>query len=141
MAKKIEHIHWLDAPDLWMPYTPVIKATGGSTVYFAGVTAAPVYHHHPHRPGEFDNMPGDMEGQARAAVENLNKGLQAVNATVFDIVTASFYLTDFSDQPGFYTVWNEYLGDATPATTMVKVQQLATDPRCLIEINAIAVVD
>ncbi len=141
MARKIEHIHWPDAPDLWMPYTPAIKVTGGSTVYFAGVTAAPVYHHHPHRPEEFDHMPSDMEGQARAAVENLNRGLEAVGGTVFDIVTANFFLTDFSDQPGFYKVWSEYLGDATPATTMVKVQQLATDPRCLIEINAIAVVD
>ena len=54
MPKTIEHIHWPDAPDLWMPYAPAIKVTGGTTVYLAGVTAAPVYHHHPHRPEEFD---------------------------------------------------------------------------------------
>ena len=52
MTKNIEHVHWPDAPDLWMPYAPAIKVTGGTTVYFAGVTAAPVYHHHPHRPEE-----------------------------------------------------------------------------------------
>ena len=73
MAKTIEHIHWPDAPDLWMPYAPAIKVTGGSTIYCAGVTAAPVYHHHPHRPEEFDSMPDDMDGQARAALENLKK--------------------------------------------------------------------
>ncbi|MBT7856053.1 MAG: RidA family protein, partial [Nitrospinaceae bacterium] len=71
MSKHIEHIHWPDAPDMWMPYAPAIKVKGGTTVYFAGVTAAPVYHHHPHRPEEFDSMPGDMAGQARAALENL----------------------------------------------------------------------
>jgi hypothetical protein len=49
MPKTIEHIHWPDAPDLWMPYAPAIKVRGGTTVYLAGVTAAPVYHHHPHR--------------------------------------------------------------------------------------------
>ena len=54
MSKLIEHVHWPGAPDLWMPYAPAIKVTGGTTVYFAGVTAAPVYHHHPHRPEEFD---------------------------------------------------------------------------------------
>ena len=48
MTKTIEHIHWPDAPDLWMPYAPAIKDSGGTTVYLAGVTAAPVYHHHPH---------------------------------------------------------------------------------------------
>src|SRR5262249_16782641 len=63
MTKAIEHVHWPDAPDMWMPYAPAIKVRGGTTVYLAGVTAAPVYHHHPHRPEEFDAMPRDMEGQ------------------------------------------------------------------------------
>ncbi|MBX9773320.1 MAG: hypothetical protein K2Y71_02815 [Xanthobacteraceae bacterium] len=35
----------------------------------------------------------------------------------------------------------EYFHDAKPATTTVQVVRLATDPRCLIEINAVAVVD
>ena len=81
MPKNIEHVHWPDAPDLWMPYAPAIKVKGGTTVYLAGVTAAPVYHH-PHRPEEFDNMPRDMEGQARAALENLKCGLRAVGASL-----------------------------------------------------------
>jgi len=38
-------------------------------------------------------------------------------------------------------VWAEYFGGAKPATTTVQVVKLATDPRCLIEINAIAVID
>jgi hypothetical protein len=25
MRKTIEHVHWPDAPDLWMPYAPAIK--------------------------------------------------------------------------------------------------------------------
>ena len=25
MARTIEHVHWPDAPDLWMPYAPAIK--------------------------------------------------------------------------------------------------------------------
>ena len=45
MAKTIEHVHWPDAPDMWMPYAPAIKVRGGTTIYLAGVTAAPVYHH------------------------------------------------------------------------------------------------
>ena len=46
MPKTIEHVHWPDAPNLWMPYAPAIKVRGGTTIYLAGVTAAPVYHHH-----------------------------------------------------------------------------------------------
>lgn len=140
MTKVIEHIHWPDAPDMWMPYAPAIKVTGGTSVHLAGVTAAPVYHHHPHRPEEFDSMPDDMGGQTRAALENLKKGLDAVGATFDDIVSASRYVTEMEDQDSMNAVWAEYFGDAKPATTTVQVVRLATDPRCLIEINAVAVI-
>ena len=140
VSKQISHIHWPDAPDMWMPYAPAIVVSGGRTVYLAGVTAAPVYHHHPHRPEEFDAMPASMEGQARAALENLKRGLEAVGAGFGDIVTASRYVTDLSDQDALNRVWAEYFGDAKPATTTVQVVALATDPRCMVEINAVAVI-
>ena len=141
MPKIIEHVHWPDAPDMWMPYAPAIKVRGGTTVYLAGVTAAPVYHHHPHRPEEFDNMPKSMEGQARAALENLKRGLEAVGASFADVVEADRFVTDLTDQDALNRVWAEYFGDVKPATTTVQVVRLATDPRCLVEINAVAVVD
>lgn len=141
MSKQIEHMHWPDAPDMWMPYAPAIKVRGGATIYCAGVTAAPVYHHHPHRPEEFDAMPGDMEGQARAALENLKKGLAAAGASFADVVTADRFVTDMNQQDALNRVWAQYFGEAKPATTTVQVVRLATDPRCLIEINAIAVID
>ncbi len=140
MAKQIEHIHWPDAPDIWMPYAPAIKVTGGTTVYLAGVTAAPVYHSHPHIPEEFESMPTDMEGQARAALENLKKGLVAVGATFNDVVVADRFLTEMETQDDLNRVWAEYFGDSKPATTTVQVVRLATDPRCLVEINATAVI-
>ena len=140
MSKTIEHVHWRNAPDMWMPYAPAIKVTGGTTVFLAGVTAAPVYHHHPHRPEEFNTMPADMAGQTRAALENLKKSLQAVGAGFADIVTANRFVTDLADQDSMNKVWAEYFGEAKPTTTTVQVVQLATDPRCLIEINAVAVI-
>jgi len=140
MTKTIEHMHWPDAPNMWMPYAPAIKVTGGATVYLAGVTAAPTYHHHPHRPEEFDRMPADMAGQARAALENLKKSLAAINADFDDVVTATRFVTDLADQDALNCVWAEYFRDAKPATTTVQVVRLATDPRCLIEINAVAVI-
>jgi enamine deaminase RidA (YjgF/YER057c/UK114 family) len=141
MTKIVEHIHWPDAPDLWMPYAPAIKVRGGSTIYLAGVTAAPVYHHHPHRPEEFDSMPLGMAEQARAALENLKRGLDAVGATFTDVVTADRFVTDLSEQDALNRVWGEYFLNVKPATTTVQVVRLATDPRCLIEINAVAVID
>ncbi len=141
MTKKIEHLHWPDAPDIWMPYAPAIKVTGGSMLFCAGVTAAPVYHSHPHVPEEFESMPDDMDGQARAALENLKKGLEAAGATFEDVISADRFLTDMEEQDDLNKVWAEYFGEAKPATTTVQVVRMATDPRCKIEINAIAVID
>ncbi len=140
MGKTVEHVHGPDATDVWTPYAPAIKVTGGTTVYLAGVTAAPVYHDHPHRPEEFDAMPKDMRGQAVAVLDNLKKSLESVGATFADVVTANRFLTDMSGQDDLNAVWKEYLGDSMPTTTTVQVVRLATDPRCLLEINAIAVI-
>ena len=141
MIKKIENLHWPDAPEMWMPYAPAIKVTGGSMIFCAGVTAAPVYHHHPHRPEEFDAMPDNMEGQARIALEQLNKGLSAAGASFNDVISVDRFLTDMDEQDDLNRVWAEFFGEAKPATTTVQVVRMATDPRCKIEINAIAVVD
>ena len=141
MTKKSEHLHWPDAPDIWMPYAPAIKVTGGSMLFCAGVTAAPVYHSHPHIPEEFESMPDDMDGQARAALENLKKGLEAAGATFDDVISADRFLTDMEEQDDLNKVWAEYFGESKPATTTVQVVRMATDPRCKIEINAIAVID
>ena len=115
MAKTIEHVHWPDAPDMWMPYAPAIKVTGGTTVHLAGCTAAPVYHHHPHRPEEFDSMPDDMEGQTRASLENLKRALESVGATFNDVVSANRFVTDLSNQDAMNDVWAEYFERLTAA--------------------------
>ena len=123
-----------------MPYAPVVTASGGTTIYLAGVTAAPVYHSHPHVPSEFDAIPLDMESQARAVLENIRKGLEAAGADLSDVVAASRYFTTLEpdDQNTFNRVWAEYFGDHRPSTTTVQVVRLATDPRCLVEVTVTA---
>ena len=140
-TKEMEVIHLPDAPDTWIPYAPAITVTGGKTIYLAGVTAAPVYHQHPHVAEEFDTIPGDMEGQARLVMENVKKGLEATGASFDDVVSSTRYLTDLTNQNDFFSVWQEYFGEHTPATTTVQVVRLATDPRMLLEVNIVAVID
>ena len=139
MSKLVEHVHWSDAPDVWMPYAPAIKVKGAaSIVYLAGVTAAPTYHHHPHRPEEFDRMPSDMESQTRAALENLKKSLEAVNACFGDI-SATRFVTDFRVRM-LSTACGRNISAMPAGNDNGSSVQLATDPRCLVEINAIAAI-
>jgi enamine deaminase RidA (YjgF/YER057c/UK114 family) len=141
MAKDIATIHHPDRrPDIVMPYAPGIVVRRGRLGFLSGVTAAAVYHSHPHREEEFD-LPASMREQAVLAMENLKKTLVAAGCTLGDLVSATRFLTDVREQDELNRVWAEYLGGHLPATTTVEVARLATHARCKLEITAIAVAD
>ena len=141
MAKDVSAVHHADRRrDVVMPYAPALLVRRGSLLFLSGVTAAPVYHSHPHRDEEFDLPPG-MREQAVLAMENLKKTLAAAGCAMSDLVSATRYLTDVREQDDLNRVWAEYLGAHLPTTTTVEVSRLATHARCKIEISAIAVAD
>jgi len=141
MPKEIEIVHHSDRRrDVVMPYAPAIVVRRGDLVFLSGVTAAAVYHSHPHREEEFD-LPRTMREQAALCLENLKKTLEAAGATFADLVSATRFLTDVNEQDDLNQVWASYLGAHLPTTTTVEVSRLATHPRCKIEISAIAVTE
>jgi len=141
MAKDVRPVHHADRRhDVMMPYAPALLVRRGSLLFLSGVTAAPVYHSHPHREEEFD-LPRSMREQAVLAMENLRKTLEAAGCRMKDLVSATRYLTDVNEQDDLNRVWAEYLGGHLPATTTVEVSRLATHANCKIEISAIAVAE
>jgi len=141
MARQLEIVHHPDRRrDVVMPYAPGIVVRRGQLVFLSGVTAAPVYHSHPHRDEEFD-LPSSMREQAVLAMENLKKTLAAAGCTLADVVSATRYLTDVAEQDDLNRVWAQYLGGHLPTTTTVEVSRLATHARCKLEISAIAVAE
>jgi 2-iminobutanoate/2-iminopropanoate deaminase len=141
MAKRLEVVHHADRrTDVVMPYAPGLVVRRGHLLFLSGVTAAPVYHSHPHRDEEFD-LPPAMYDQAVMAMENVRKTLEAAGGALSDVVWATRYLTDVREQDDLNRVWAKYLGDHLPATTTVEVSRLATHARCKIEISVVAVVD
>ena len=141
MAKDVLAVHHPDRRrDVTMPYAPALLVRRGSLLFLSGLTAAPVYHSHPHRDDEFE-LPPTMGGQATQAMENMKKTLEAAGCALGDIVAATRYLTDVAEQDELNRVWAAYLGGHLPTTTTVEVSRLATHPRCKLEITAIAVAD
>ncbi|HEY5726296.1 MAG TPA: RidA family protein [Methylomirabilota bacterium] len=141
VPRRIEIVHHGDRrTDVHMPYAPGIVVAQGRLVFLSGVTAAPVYHSHPHRDEEFD-LPDSMREQARLTMENLKKTLEAAGCTLRDLVSATRYLTAVEEQDDLNRVWAEYLAGHLPTTTTVEVSRLATHARCKLEISAIAVAD
>ena len=141
MPKELATVHHADRrTDVMMPYAPGIVVRRGQLVFLSGVTAAPVYHSHPHRDEEFD-LPATMTAQATLAMENLKKTLAAAGCTLADVVSATRYLTDVREQDELNRVWASYMGGHLPTTTTVEVSRLATHARCKVEIAAIAVTE
>ena len=141
MPKEIVVVHHPDRrADVMMPYAPAIVVRRGNLVFLSGVTAAAVYHHHPHREEDFD-LPATMREQAVLCMENLKKTLESAGATFTDLVSATRFLTDVNEQDDLNRVWAAYLSGHLPTTTTVEVSRLATHPRCKIEISAIAVTE
>jgi 2-iminobutanoate/2-iminopropanoate deaminase len=124
-----------------MPYTPAIKVRSGSTVYVAGVTAAPVYHHHPHIKSDFEAIPLDPGEQTRMAMENLLRVLRAAGGDLTDIVQLFRFICNIeTNQDAINKVMGEYMGDHRATSTTVEVTRLATDARLVVELAAVAVV-
>ena len=141
MTREIVPVHHPDRrTDVVMPYAPGLLVRRGRLVFLSGITAAAVYHSHPHREEEFD-LPGTMREQAVLAMDNLAKTLAAAGCTLADLVAVTRFLTDVNEQDDLNRVWAEYLGGHLPTTTTVEVSRLATHPRCKLEITAIAVAD
>jgi 2-iminobutanoate/2-iminopropanoate deaminase len=142
MSDLFEYIHTAEnEPRFNMPYTPAIKITGGRIVYLAGVTAAPVYHTHPHIAAEFDDIPLDPEEQAAMCVENLRTVVEAAGGGLGTIVEVTRYMVDQAkNQDGVNRAMARAFGEHRPASTSVEIVRLATDPRLILELKAVAVV-
>ncbi|MFQ5611098.1 MAG: Rid family hydrolase [Anaerolineae bacterium] len=115
--------------------------TEAEIVFLAGVTAAPVYHSHPHIPAEFDHIPEDAAAQTEMTMENLRQVLKAAGGELTDIVQLFRFIVDQDrNQNAINAVMGRYLGDHRPASTSVEIVRLATDPRLVLELAAVAVV-
>jgi 2-iminobutanoate/2-iminopropanoate deaminase len=142
ISKHLELIHTEENDPVYnMPYTPAIKVRSGATVYVAGVTAAPVYHHHPHIQSDFENIPLGPGQQTKMAMENLLDVLKAAGGDLTNIVQLFRFIRDIDKyQDAINKVMGKYMGDHRATSTTVEVTRLATDDRLVVELAAEAVV-
>jgi enamine deaminase RidA (YjgF/YER057c/UK114 family) len=127
-------------PNINSLFVPAIKVDAGKLVFVSGVTAAPVYHDHPHIPREFDAIPSDARAQATLAFEHLAQALAAAGCEPQHVVMMTRYFTDIAaDQDAVNAVQGALFRGHLPTSTTVEVKRMATDPRIKLEIQAIAV--
>ena len=143
-AQTAAHLHTVHHdgfdPTINSLFVPAIKVDAGKLVFVSGVTAAPVYHDHPHRPEDFDAIPPDAQRQAELAFEHLGQALAASGCEPHHVVMMTRYFTNIAeDQDAVNRVQGAFLKGHLPTSTTVEVKRMATDPRIRLEIQAIAV--
>ena len=137
MPKLVQSVN---PPSLAKPvgYSHGIEVQGGKTLYVSGQVAFD-------KDGNLVGR-GDLVAQFRQICENLKAVLLARAGQLNDIVKLTIYVLDTSAYKArlreMGAVYREFFGRHYPAMTFLEVRGLYDDDQgCLMEIEAVAVVD
>ncbi len=129
-------VECINPEDLPTPltYTQVVVATGSRLVFVAG--QEPEDEH-----GDVVGV-GDLAVQARQVFANVGRALAAAGAQPGQVTKLSIYVVGHRREylPVIEEARTALFGNHKPADTLIGVQTLS-DPRHLIEVDAIAVAD
>jgi len=115
-------------------YSQVVRATGMTQVHLAGTLSVDT-------DGDLVGK-DDMQAQTSQIMDNIQKSLEASDASMDDVVRITIYTVDvdrFIDE-GVSEVTDCWEDGKYPTDTLVGVERLA-DPDFLVEISATAVVE
>ncbi len=109
-----------------LPFSKVVEANG--FVFLAGQIGD--------APDSNGPVPGGVEAETRAMLENVGRLLRAVGLDVQDVVRCTVYLTDFEEFSAMNAIYREYFPTDPPVRATVEVGRLALGARIEIEVTA-----
>jgi len=109
-----------------LPFSKVVEANG--FVFLAGQIGD--------TPDSNGPVPGGMDAEARAMLENVGRLLRAVGLDYRDVVKCTVYITDFADFAAMNAVYREFFAAEMPTRATVQVGALALRAKVEIEVMA-----
>jgi 2-iminobutanoate/2-iminopropanoate deaminase len=114
------------APAAIGPYSPALKV--GNLIFASGQI--------PVDPKTGKMIEGEIEAQARIALDNLKAVLEPYSIGLENVVKTTVFLKDMNNFTQVNKVYGEYFKDKFPARSCIEVSRLPKDAE--IEIEAIA---
>jgi 2-iminobutanoate/2-iminopropanoate deaminase len=124
MPKTVPHGPGLEPGDL--PFSKVVEANG--FVFLAGQIGD--------APDSNGPVPGGIEAETRAMLDNVGRLLKAVELGYGDVVKCTVYLTDFDEFAAMNAIYRTYFPTDPPTRATVQVGRLAGGARIEIEVLA-----
>jgi 2-iminobutanoate/2-iminopropanoate deaminase len=124
MPKTVPHGSGLEPGSL--PFSKVVEANG--LVFLAGQIGD--------APGSNGPVPGGIEAETRAMLDNVGRLLTAVGLGYSDVVKCTVYLTDFEEFGAMNAIYREVFASDPPTRATVEVSRLALGARIEIEVIA-----
>ena len=124
MPKNVPHGPGLEPGSL--PFSKVVEANG--LVFLAGQIGD--------APGSNGPVPGGIEAETRAMLDNVGRLLTAVGLGYSDVVKCTVYLTDFEEFGAMNAIYREVFASDPPTRATVEVSRLALGARIEIEVIA-----
>jgi 2-iminobutanoate/2-iminopropanoate deaminase len=122
----------LPAPMRRGAYSSGVEAPVGRTIYVSGQVSLDA---EGRVVGE-----GDIKLQTETVLEHVKTVLEEAGGGMEDIVKVTVFITDMGLYDEIHEVRRRYFEEPYPASSMVEVSALI-DPRLLIEIEAVAVIE
>jgi 2-iminobutanoate/2-iminopropanoate deaminase len=124
MPKKVPTLPGIEPSAL--PFSKIVEANG--FVFLAGQVGD--------APGRDGAVPGGIEAETKAMLDNVGGLLRAAGLDYQDVVKATVYLVDMDEFAAMNAIYRTYFPTDPPTRATVGVTRLARDYRVEIEVIA-----
>jgi 2-iminobutanoate/2-iminopropanoate deaminase len=124
MPKKVPTLPGIEPSSL--PFSKIVEANG--FVFLAGQVGD--------APGRDGAVPGGIEAETKAMLDNVGGLLRAAGLDYQDVVKATVYLVDMDEFAAMNAIYRTYFPTDPPTRATVGVTRLARDYRVEIEVIA-----
>jgi len=124
MPKSVPNFPGLEPGSL--PFSKIVEANG--FVFVAGQIGD--------APGTTGPVPGGIEAETRAMLENVGRLLKIMGLDYRDVVKSTVYIVDFDEFAAMNAVYRQFFPAEPPTRATVEVTRLALGARVEIEVIA-----